>query len=520
MGDHLSENYLDQLLNSINGESKDKNNYDEMPQTAEEAFERELFGAPDTKEMITAKKEEDFLREFEAELLKDDIPVYVDTLEQELSSFPEVSAKKMQDLGSVIDDMIDRMPKQLDGDEPQMVEEVPQVDENADFEGELPDKAPEKSVENQTLDQAVDAFDEQMEHTEEEPQTLPVTEDGELDLSGLGESDLMDMLSEDQNLSDLGDMLSIDAEGKPLEEGDSIGAFAEAEMTEQQKQTDPDENAATDQKGKKKGGFLSKLLKLFFGEDEEEKEKISLSEESEVSAVGLSEENQQILRELEEAGKEEAEKKSKKKKEKPKKEKKAKKEPKPKKPKKEKVKKEKKPKEKDNTPPLPRGPVVAIMVMVASLFGLVMLVTNLLGYQSKINTAQSTYEQGDYILAYQNLQGLDIKEKDQELYYKLATLAAVSEKYQAYLVFDNYGSKDMALDSLVCAYGRYDLNKEYAQEYDCEKELENIGGKIVQALLKEYDMTGEEALEIYNQKKRDNYTLLLRQKLRDLGMEE
>ncbi len=61
--------------------------------------------------------------------------------------------------------------------------------------------------------------------------------------------------------------------------------------------------------------------------------------------------------------------------------------------------------------------------------------------------------------AYRKLQGLSIKERDEKLYHQLATLAAVSEKYQAYLVFDNYGSKIDALHALLCAYGRYDLNQ-------------------------------------------------------------
>ena len=70
--------------------------------------------------------------------------------------------------------------------------------------------------------------------------------------------------------------------------------------------------------------------------------------------------------------------------EKKKKEKK-KKEPKQKKPKQKKPpkpKKEKKPKEVDNTPPLPKAPVIAIVVMIGSLFGLVLLGTHTVGYQS------------------------------------------------------------------------------------------------------------------------------------------
>ena len=125
----------------------------------------------------------------------------------------------------------------------------------------------------------------------------------------------------------------------------------------------------------------------------------------------------------------------------------------------------------DNTPPLPKGPVIAIVLMAVSLFAFVMIVTNLLGYQANLSQAKEKYEQGSYVEAYRKLQGLSIKERDEKLYHQLATLAAVSEKYQAYLVFDNYGSKIDALDALVCAYGRYDLNQKNAKEYGCEDQL-------------------------------------------------
>ena len=172
----------------------------------------------------------------------------------------------------------------------------------------------------------------------------------------------------------------------------------------------------------------------------------------------------------------------------------------------------------DNTPPLPKRPVIAIVLMAVSLFAFVMIVTNLLGYQANLSQAKEKYEQGSCVEAYSKLQGLSIKERDEKLYHQLATLAAVSEKYQAYLVFDNYGSKIDALDALVCAYGRYDLNQKNAKEYGCEDQLEKIGGKIIKALLKDYDMTGDEALDIYQTRKRDDYTVKLHQKLKELGL--
>ena len=254
-----------------------------------------------------------------------------------------------------------------------------------------------------------------------------------------------------------------------------------------------------------------------FGEDDEE-EKVEIKADTSTDVSELSEENQQILAELEAAGEAEGNKKKKEKKPKKKKEKK----PKPKKekkPKPPKPKKEKKPKEVDKTPPLPKKPVIAIVIMTASLFGFVMLMTSLLGYQVNITQAKDACEEGSYVEAYQNLQGIEIKEKDEELYYKLAALAAVSEKYNSYLIFENSGKKSLALDALICACGRCEINLANAKIYEFEPELEELKGKIVTTLLQQYDMTGEEALELYQSKTRKEYTLKLQEILEKLGLE-
>ena len=83
MGDHSSENYLDQLLNSMHGEETEHPK--EQPaakQVLRDDFEKQLFGEEETKEKAKAKKEEDCLREFEEELLKEDIPEYTESLNQ------------------------------------------------------------------------------------------------------------------------------------------------------------------------------------------------------------------------------------------------------------------------------------------------------------------------------------------------------------------------------------------------------------------------------------------------------
>jgi hypothetical protein len=231
----------------------------------------------------------------------------------------------------------------------------------------------------------------------------------------------------------------------------------------------------------------------------------------------MSEENAKIIKEIDEEEKAKKAKKDKKKKEKKAKAEKPKKAPKPKKP--PKPKKEKPPKEKDNTPPLPKGPVIMIVIMVASLAVLVMLGTNLLNYSSVVTQAKAAYTAQNYTESFKLLQGERIQKKDQELYNKLSTLAAVSSEYDSFLVFRNAGQEDVALDSLICSAGRYNLNLESAAEYGCQDELNALGDKIASALTESYGISMDEAIELYNQRNRTEYTVLLQRKLRELGLE-
>ena len=414
MSKSASENYLDQLLNSVH-DSEDHAQETQQPLNPQEKLEREIFGEPESNAQVTAKKEEEFLREFEEELLKDDMQ----------EPFSDYKPKMIQE------------PEEVPTDTDLEVDTGDDLDFNFDF---LSDQEQQSQPIDQ-LDQAVDAFDDKVQQEQKEEasateQELPLTEAGEPDLAGNADSDLLDMLNNSENLSDLGDLLNGEEQGKNLDKEDSIGAFAQAQMDEQEQAADPEKNS------------------------------------------------------LEEDMQQESKKKKRNKKE-----------------------KVKKPKEVDNTPPLPKAPVIAIVVMVGSLFGLILLGTHTMGYQSGINQAKQCLAQGNYVEGYEHLQGRTVKAKDEELYGKLEVLATVSKKYEDYLVFDHNGSKEQAADALVCAYGRYDLNKERAEEYNCSKELDALGNKIKKTLKKEYKMSGKEALTIYNAKNREAYTRLLQEKI-------
>lgn len=522
-----SENYLDQLLHSVGGETEEnrtqgkEKNLDPL-----QVFEQELFGESESPEKLTARNEEDFLREFEAELLTDDIPDFEG--EQLLTEErPRPKRVGMEETDAAINGMLDHM----DSFSGQLVQD-PGVDENAEFDGPVPgepmydtEEEAAQAASEEHLDAVMDVF------------SMGLTDggsEGEVDLSGMGGADLMDLLSGQEGMEDLGDLLNADGPKSPVGD-DTIDNYAEAELQAQMQSADPEAEEKGNRKKKRKkkkkekgdetgkrsgGGFFSKFGKTLFGEDTPDGE-VSIYEAPEgVDVSQLSDENLQILKELEGAQGEESADGDKKKKSKKEKKPKAAKPPKPPKPAKPpKPKKEKKPKEKDNTPPLPKGPVRAIVLMVASLFGLILLGSNLLSYQSGIDEAKALYASGSYADAYAALSGLKIKEKDQKLYNQLSVLAPASAEYNSYLVFANAGSKPQALDALICAYGRYELNRDRAKEFECLGEYEILGSKVIRSLLQDFEMTGNEAMEIYSARSRKEYTLRLNEKCKSLGLE-
>lgn len=287
------------------------------------------------------------------------------------------------------------------------------------------------------------------------------------------------------------------------------------------------------EKGKKKEkveengeklSFLQKFSRIVFGEDEEITAENAGAAESTGAAGEVSEGDMGIFSEMESGGaeaaptKEETDKK-KSKKEKKKKEKK----PKQKKPKKEKKPKQKKPKkvkppkEKDNTPPLPKMPVILICIMTASLLALILVGTNLVGYTNQFANADAAYKMGDYTEAYRSVRGIEVKEKDTELYEKYRIMASAQSKFDAYQSFMEAGIYDMALDSLVHTIGRCDKYAADAEVYGCYSELIELKDYAVGAL-STFGINEERAAELYGIENKKDYSTEIHNVLVSAGL--
>lgn len=500
---------------------------------------------PDTNPMYSrrvSKSEADFLKEFEEELAGDNDDLMDLFAEFEKAVEPEDRLEK-EDIHEVEQQEEDGF---LLGD----VDLAALVSEASDLMSAAPDEAPFEEVDSQDIgfsmeeapledipmgaepipmdeipdDMFAELFggESVLNTVEDMPAAMAddTASDG-IDLGNLGDDDLMNLLAGTDDLADIGNMLSQSETTEiPLDELDAFSVFAENEMSAQQVSAEPVAEEENKEKKKgKKGDLLGKLKGIIGGllKDDEENE-VSLKQAKNPTVEVLSGENADILAELD-ALEEKPAKKEKKKKEKKKKEKKPKAAKKPKAPKAPKPKKEKKPKEVDNTPPLPKGPVFMIWLMVGSLVALVLLGMNLVKYNGPLANAKDLQNQGHYAEAFTELNGLKIKEKDMEMYNQLAVLATVDSEINAYEVFTKAEVPDKAFDSLICAAGRCYINEEDADVFGCVGQLEILKKSVSNELEEKYNMTYEEAIEMYKIRHRDDYTIALYKKLTELGIE-
>ena len=459
-----SENYLDQLLNAVDGRS-DLNDSD--PVNTEEIESREDMPQKSTTEKIDIPVDDDlFMDQFEQELRSDnDSDEFLKQFEQELNK-----EETSQGVTKAAQPMLDDIDQIMDS-----------VNSNAEADGE-----------NEADDLSIDDFgfsdfgldDAETDSEAEKTETLP-DEDDELMkiLSGTGE------------------------ETESSEE--TAAASAEPQTSEETKEEE--------EKPKKKG-FFAKLAKLLFGDDELEDEEASAAQ-AEPVITEMSMEDMDILKELEGSSDGKKEKKEKKKKEKKKKEK-APKQPKEKKVKPKKEKKPKPPAEPDNTPPLPKVPVILVFVMAASILVLVLAGTHLVGYSNSFSDADQAFAEGRYSDAFQAVAGEKVKEKDTDTYEKYRITAMVYAEYEAYESMMNAKVYDMALDSLIRTVQRYDRYLQDAETYGCRGEFDKIASAAETALQQDFGLTAEDARTMYALSDKETYSREIYKALEKAGLSE
>ena len=588
-----NEDYLDSLLNSVTKKLSEFDEDFEQKKQASDAYMTKKNLPPKTMKALETVRENQFLREFEDELEKDDAEQFLAEFEAELEGealeFERTKeAQSEDDDDDTYMDQIDQLVSASQA-EPQ----ADDVDLMSDYDFDLdalsgmniPDdedaylgaqdafaglsmEGESQADSAQTDFSQVDSYSSENEEPElygagmdEPPEGMEAlgslfdddasdlmdqlsSMDTGLDFSGMAEEEqteiplaadeetilpedemlddegimnLLNGLSEDEALSDIGKMLEADEQSISLEDlsADPENLSHAADLAESSKA------AATTKKEKKKG-FLSKLLDLMFGEDEDDEEAQQAVDELD-DLDNISDENLDILRamngDMMEMPEEQPAKKGKKEKKKKEKKPKEPKEKKKKEPKQKKPKKEKKPKEKGKKEkPLPRGPVIMIWLLALSVFAFVMIGNNLLSKSNALLSAERSFDRGDYVESYGELVGVKLDESDTQLYERAKVLAGVQTELNAYYSMMEVRKFDLALDCLVRALGRSDLHMAEAEEWGVTTQMNALVSETTMQLMDQFNVTEKQARELYAIEDRDEYSLALDEILKGLGL--
>ena len=418
--------------------------------------------------------------------------------------------------------------EESDEEEP-LAEEPAEESEDDDLGFSLDDVT--SDVEEEPLDDSLKEFmPDEMDAIDE----AEFADGEEPDLSGGGDLDLENLLDgDDEDLLDIQSILNGDEEGPSGdidlegEEAPEASEPAEEEDGKGKKKKKKGKKEKGEKKEKKPNPILQKLALIFFGPpDEDELAEMEAAKKGPVE-ITYDEEGNPIVPEEEEDPKakkkrEKEEKKAakeaaKKEKEAAKKEKAKEKKEKPEKP--PKPKKEKKPKEPDNSPKIPISIILTFLVLSISIIGVVMVGMTFTGIKRHMAQANEYFEAGNYIAAYEKLNGFDLSDENVALLRKqartLADLQLCQQQYEAFMGYEKY---NFALDALIIGVGRYEKYKDDAEEYGISDKYEEYGSTIISELQESFGLTEEQALEIYNQPNRHYYTIELRKVLRGLGL--
>ena len=236
-------------------------------------------------------------------------------------------------------------------------------------------------------------------------------------------------------------------------------------------------------KPEKKKGLFAKLLEALTKDDEDEN---AVPEEGDTK---LSDENKQILSEIDaedEGGKGKKKKKGKK--------------PKEKKEKKPKPKKEKKPKKEpdpnDKLPKIPKKYKIRTIAFAATVLAAALVLTVLLPSVAVMKQARNAYYERDYKNAFFSMYGKKLNDSDQLIYDRSKLIILLDRKYESYEQYKAMDMQENALDALLNGISRYESLKAEGEHLGVLEDLDATRAKITEALMNDFGISEQKALEI------------------------
>ncbi len=142
----------------------------------------------------------------------------------------------------------------------------------------------------------------------------------------------------------------------------------------------------------------------------------------------------------------------------------------------------------------------AVVIIVFALFALlgvtVVFGTKEFNYSQVIRKAADYFERQRYRLAYDEVSGVEVKDKDEDLKDRIYTVMYVERLYESYENNMELGRPDKALDALLRGLQKYDEHYEEAIELDIVEDILLCRTKILFALADTYGLSETDAYSI------------------------
>lgn len=117
-------------------------------------------------------------------------------------------------------------------------------------------------------------------------------------------------------------------------------------------------------------------------------------------------------------------------------------------------------------------------------------------YTQAIERATNYFTKQKYRKAYDEIAGVEVKEKDEKLKNRIYTVMYVERLYESYLNNTELGRQEKALDSLLRGVAKYYEHYEEAEALGVASDMDYSFGQIQTVLSEQYGITVEEATQI------------------------
>ncbi|HWT73148.1 MAG TPA: hypothetical protein VN258_00265 [Mobilitalea sp.] len=150
----------------------------------------------------------------------------------------------------------------------------------------------------------------------------------------------------------------------------------------------------------------------------------------------------------------------------------------------------------------------AIIFLFFGLFALLLFVgTNVVSYTLSIQSATNYFDNQKYTQAYNEVYGIDIKDKDIAIYDKIMTVMFVNKQLNSYNNYYSLGQYPEALDSLLKGLKRYDKYIELATILGIKTDLDYVRNQILAELNNVYHLSEKDAMKINSYEDKSEYSM-------------